>query len=206
MTFTGSAIELKWNRKDLESLKQVVAMVGRKRVAVQAGACLGVFPQYLSGRFEAVYTFEPSPPLFVTMTANVPAQNVVRFQAALGSERGSMVTPVCKLRGNDGKTVLHEGMTFLEAGGIIPTIRLDDLALPFCDLIYLDVEGWELYALQGAEETIKRHRPVIACEINRGIEYQGISGDDLRAHIRSLGYDFAVKIRSDEVFVPTKAE
>jgi len=199
--FEGSPIELKWNRKDLESLKQVVAMVKQKRIAVQAGACLGVFPKYLSAEFKAVYTFEPSPPLFVKMTKNAPEPNIVRFQAALGCERGAMVTPVCSLRGKD-KNVLHEGMTRVEQGGIIPTMLLDDLALPFCDLIYLDVEGWELYALHGARETIRRHRPIIACEINRGIEYLGISGDDLRTHIRLLNYEFAIKIRSDEVFVP----
>jgi FkbM family methyltransferase len=200
--FEGSPLELKWNGKDLESLKQVVAMVAEKRIAVQAGACLGVFPKYLSAKFDAVYTFEPSAPLFVRMTKNAPEPNIVRFQAALGCQRGSMLNPVCSLRGNDGKSVLHEGMTRMETGGIIPTMRLDDLALPCCDLIYLDVEGWELYALRGAQETIRRYRPVIACEINRGIEYLGISGDDLRAHIKSLDYEFAVKIRSDEVFLP----
>lgn len=199
--FTGSALELKWNRKDLDSLKQVVTMVPKRRVAVQAGACLGVFPKYLSSEFAAVYTFEPSPPLFVQMIGNVPESNVIRFQAALGNERGNMLTAVCKRRASD-KNAMHEGMTHLIQGGIIPTMRLDDLALPFCDLIYLDIEGWELYALRGAQETIMRHRPVIGCEIGRAMAYLGITGDELRAHIASLDYKFAVKIRSDEVFIP----
>jgi hypothetical protein len=113
-----------------------------------------------------------------------------------------MVDPVCKLRGNDGKTSLHCGMTYLVANkGYVPTLRLDDLALHACDLIYLDVEGYELFALQGAKETIAKYKPVIACEINRGIEYFGISGDDLRTHIRLLGYRFHDRHRSDEVWV-----
>lgn len=199
--FRGDPVELKWNRKDLESLQVVVPMVKSRRVAVQAGGCLGVFAKYLASQFDAVYVFEPSTQ-FVDMTHNAPEANIVRFQAALGS-RHEMVDPVCGLRGNDGKTVLHSGMTRVEAGaGIVPTLRVDDLDLPQCDLIYLDVEGWELFALQGAEETIRRCRPIITCEINRGIEYLGISGDELRRWLTDRDYKFHSKHRSDEVYTP----
>lgn len=199
--FRGDPLELKWNHKDLLSLQQVVPLVERKRAAVQAGGCLGVFAKYLASVFDAVYVFEPSMQ-FIDMTHNAPEPNVVRFQAALGYKRG-MVNPVCSLRGLDGKSVLHSGMTRMELGaGFVPIIRLDDLALNYCDLFYLDVEGWELYALQGARETISRCRPVIACEINNGIEYLGLTGDDVRTHIKMNGYRFHSKHRSDEVFVP----
>lgn len=199
--FAGDKVELKWNAKDLTSLQQVVPLVTQRRVAVQAGGCLGVFPKYLAGQFATVYTFEPSASNFVFMTVNAPEANIIRFQAALGCKRG-MVDPVLARRGEDGKSILHCGMTALQQGGNVPTIVLDDLALPFCDLLYLDVEGWELFALQGAEATIRRHKPVIACEINRGIEYVGLTGDQLRAFIFGLGYKFQFKARSDEVFVP----
>lgn len=200
-SLVGDPLELKWNKKDLESLKAVLPLVPIKRIAVQAGGCLGVFAKYLAAHFEHVYTFEPSPLMFPTLVWNVPEKNVTKLQMALGAKR-EMVEPVCKLRGNDGKTSLHCGMTHLIPGkGFVPTIKLDDIPLPVCDLIYLDVEGYELFALQGARETIIKHKPVIACEINRGIEYFGISGDDLRTHIRLLGYRFQARHRSDEVWV-----
>lgn len=201
----GDPLELKWNKKDLESLKAVLPLVTNRRVVVQAGGCLGVFAKYLATRFEHVYTFEPSSLMFPTLVWNVPEPNVIKFQAALGAKQ-EMVDPVCKLRGNDGKTSLHCGMTHLVPGkGFVPTIKLDDLAIPACDLIYLDVEGYELFALQGARETIAKYKPVIACEINRGIEYFGITGDDLRTHIRLLGYRFQARHRSDEVWVHESA-
>jgi FkbM family methyltransferase len=200
-TFRGDSLELKWNRKDLESLELVLKIVPEKNVVVQAGGCLGVFPKYLAEHFSVVYAFEPSAQ-FVDMTRNATERNIVRFQAALGDARG-MVEPVCSLRGNDGKSVLHAGMTRVEAGrGFVPTLRIDDLALAVCDLIYLDVEGYELYALRGAAETIERCRPVIVCEVNRGIEYLGIAQEELRKYVRSLGYTFYAKYRSDEVYVP----
>ena len=205
--FVGDPVELKWNRKDLENLQTVLASghIKNRRAVVQAGGCLGVFPKYLVTEFDVVYTFEPSPILFPQMVLNAPEKNIVRFQAALGLVRG-MVNPVCSLRGNDGKTVLHEGMTRVEAdAGVIPTMRIDDLKLPHCDLIYLDIEGWEMFALLGARETINRCWPVIVCEINRGCEYVGVTQDEVRATIRSLGYYHAGTMRSDYMFVPREA-
>jgi len=199
--FVGDPIELKWNLKDLGSLEEVLKITPRRGIAVQAGGCLGVFAKRLAQEFKSVYVFEPSPVLFPMLVNNALEENIVRFQAALGSRHG-MVNPVCSLRGNDGKTTLHPGMTRMEQGGHIPVMRLDDLGLPACDLIYLDVEGWELFALQGARETISRCRPVIACEINRGIEYLGYTKDDVRTHITMHGYNHAGTHRSDEVFVP----
>jgi hypothetical protein len=49
-------------------------------------------------------------------------------------------------------------------GGHIPILRVDDLALPHCDLMMLDLEGYELFALKGALNTITRCKPVIVME------------------------------------------
>lgn len=197
----GSEIELKWNRKDLESLEKVLPLVPYRGVAIQAGGCLGVFAERLARAFEVVYTFEPDPVMFTKLVMNLPQQNVIKIQAALGNERGTVRT-VCELRPNDGKTVLHEGMTRTEPGGFIPVLRVDDFCLPRCDLIYLDVEGDEIFALRGASATIREKRPVIACEVNRGIEYRGFRQEDVGAYLRLLGYEKVGQNRSDEFYVP----
>lgn len=197
----GSEIELKWNRKDAESLEHVLANhVSGRRAVVQAGGCLGVFAMRLAREFDAVYTFEPDSDLFNALCMNVPHINVIKFQAALGAAP-RLVRTECSLRPNDGKTVLHEGMTRTEPGGIVPTLRIDDLGLETCDLIYLDVEGDELFALRGAAATIHRCRPVVVCEVNRGIEYRGLEQEDLRRHMRLLEYEKVAQLRSDEVYV-----
>lgn len=197
----GSPVELKWNRKDLQSLVSVLAYVKTFGSVVQAGGCLGVFAKELAKHFKAVYTFEPSPELFAKLCVNVPEPNVVKLQAALGYDRW-LVQTVCQLRGDDGKTVLHEGMTRTEPMGAIPTLRVDDLGLLECGLIYLDVEGDELFALRGAEATIDKCRPVVVCEINRGIRYRGLSEDDIVKFMTARGYREFVRHRSDVVFLP----
>jgi FkbM family methyltransferase len=44
----------------------------------------------------------------------------------------------------------------------VETVRVDDLGLERLDFLKLDVEGAELAALQGAEETLRRFRPKLA--------------------------------------------
>lgn len=200
--FRGSAAALKWNRRDLWSLSAVLEHVREKRVAVQAGGNLGIFPKALARVFETVYTFEPAPDLFAKLMSNAPEKNIIKFQAALGNV--PKLVGLSRVR-RDGKAENHEGITHVAGDGNIPTVRIDDLWLPVVDLLYLDVEGYELFALWGAHDTIQRCRPVIAVEINRGIEFVGHSRDDVRTCILNHGYRLLDKVQSDEFFGPAEA-
>jgi FkbM family methyltransferase len=201
-TFKGSPEGLKWMRRDLPYLDRIIQRVPQKRVAVQAGACLGVYPKRLAAAFGVTYVFEPSAELFPLMVTNAPETNIVRFQAALGCDRA--LVGVSRQR-RDGKPTNHEGITHIAGPGSIPTLCLDDLALPVCDLVYLDVEGYELYALQGAVETIARCRPLLAVEINKNAAFLGLSRDEVRAYITDvLQYRFVERLQSDEVYEPVE--
>merc|ERR1712196_335736 len=50
----------------------------------------------------------------------------------------------------------------------VEVIRLDDLALPKLDLLKIDVESMEMELLLGAQETLKRCRPIIYVEDSEG--------------------------------------
>lgn len=126
-------------------------------VAVQAGGNCGVWPAALGLKFDAVYTFEPDPTNFRCLCANAPAENIVKFNAALGA-----VHALVDLDRQDLNCGAHSVTG--EGSGMMPMLRIDDLALRACDLIYLDVEGYEFRALHGARDTIERCRPTIAVE------------------------------------------
>jgi FkbM family methyltransferase len=199
----GDVTELKWNNRDLENCKTVVRRYcgpSQRSVVVQAGGCYGVFAKWLSGYFEFVYTFEPAPALFNTLVFNVQEHNVIKLQAALGIDR-RLITPVCTLP--PGKPILHPGMTHTESNeqSFVPTIRIDDLGLRDCDLIYLDIEGDEFAALCGARKVLTNLRPVIVCEINSALERKGFTRYDLFAYLRELDYAHADSFHSDEVFI-----
>jgi FkbM family methyltransferase len=199
--FTGSAAALKWVRREMDSLDRVLKLTPGRTAAVQAGGSLGIFPKRLAMSFQTVYTFEPAPDLFAAMQVNATEANIIRFQAALGCARE--LVGVSRVR-RDGKPDNHEGITHISGTGVIPTLTIDDLALPVCDLIYLDVEGYEYFAIKGAEQTIARCRPVIALEINKHLAECGIDAAELRQWVTSRGYFHAENVRSDEVYLPNE--
>ena len=199
----GSPEALKYARRELANLDQVLTLVKGRTAVVQAGACLGVFPDYLSKMFATVYTFEPGADLFPMMTLNAPAENILRFQAALGSRRGLVGT---SRKRRDGKPNEHEGITHVIPSGVVPTLLLDDLALPVLDLLYLDVEGGEFSALRGSAETLWRCRPVVCVEINKNLQYVGIKESEIVGFLESHGYRHALSVGSDQAFVPVESK
>ena len=142
----------------------VFPLVKNKGVAVQAGGAMGMWAKRMAQVFKTVYTFEPTPQSFYCLNFNCPEENIVAFNAALGNDRKMvhMGFPEHRAKSKAGKEN-YGGFRCLE-GGTIPTLRLDDLSLPHCDLIMLDLEGYELFALQGAYDTINRCQPVIVME------------------------------------------
>lgn len=192
--FQGDAECLKWNAFDLVCLEKAIELTPGRKVAVQAGGNLGVFASRLSAIFEAVYTFEPDSLLFPQMVANAPQENIVRFQAGLGDATRYIGTQ------RRTETQTHAGVTHIAGQGITPLMRLDDLRLPTCDLIYLDIEGYELYALWGAAQTIKLHKPTIAVEINTCCARYGYSKEDLDQCLTSHGYVERAHIHNDHIW------
>lgn len=198
----GSHSALKFAIRDLPNLNRVLKLVPGRTAVIQAGACLGVFPEFLAKRFRTVYTFEPAADLFRMMLQNVPLDNIVRFQAALGYERGLVGTARVRRCGTPGHD--HEGITHVVPKGNVPTLRIDDLALPVCDLIYLDLEGYELNALKGAVETITRCRPVVAIEVNKNLRYMGLTKEEVMGYVVQQGYVHKMTVGSDEAFIPAE--
>lgn len=140
----------------LDLIDNVMPYVKQANVAIQAGGNGGLMVQPLAERFKNVYTFEPDPLNFYCLVHNITSTNVNKFQACLGNNRA-----LVKL---DTHYASDNGAFFVNGQGSIPTFRIDDLGLTECDLIQLDIEGHEYFALLGGLETIKKNKPVIVME------------------------------------------
>lgn len=196
----GSSACLKWGFRDLSHLDEVLRRVPGRRVVVQAGGNLGLFPKRLAEDFRTVYTFEPDENLYRATVQNTPEPNVIAINAALGCDR-TPVSMVCKRRDGSNRAV-HEGLTHVgPSPGTIRQMLIDDLDLHDCDLIYLDIEGYELNALKGAQATVTRCHPAIAVEINRNITYYGMTAGHVRRWFYDNGYARIFTADSDELFV-----
>ena len=132
--------------------------VKNKGVVVQAGGYCGINPRMFSELFETVYTFEPDPMNFFCLTLNCQNDNVIKNQAALGKNH-EMISVIRTHRENKGMN-----KTYPLFGSNVPTFKIDDLKLTACDLIQLDVEGYETNILHGAVDVISKFKPVITVE------------------------------------------
>lgn len=162
-------------------------------LAVQAGGNMGVWPKALSNKFHTVMTFEPEPKNFHCLDQNCIESNIVLFQAALGAKEG--FTGMAYEGSNMGACYLH-------GEGLIPILPLDGIGLSGCDLIQLDVEGYELEVLKGAVETISKFHPVMMIEDKGLSERYGYPKGTAEQFIVDLGYKVVARPERDVILIP----
>ena len=167
--------------------KAVIQSVPGKRTIIQAGGCMGMYPRLLSPYFESVYTFEPTPLSFYCLTQNCQAENIYKIQGFVGNRYGTFAISDPCWWNNMGQNCINHGKE-----GNIPMFRIDDLALSNVDLIWLDIEGLEIEALQGAEKTIRDYRPWLLVENGHK--------EEPREYITSLGYQLRLQSAADTLY------
>lgn len=190
------------DRKCLEHLQTYWKDAGKAlkyckgfNVCIQAGGNVGVWPRYLKDKFKTVYTFEPNPENFKYLNMNVPDENVIKLQAALGDRNGLVKTTLTD------KEVNNIGAYQLEDGGITPTFTVDQLMLGGLDLLILDIEGYELFAVKGAINTILAYSPVIHLE-DKGLSTKyGVEQGGVLDYLSQFGYSVIESFNRDFICV-----
>lgn len=194
---------LKWPKEDkklklvnswVEDVDAAMIHVDDFSVAVQAGGACGIWPARLACYFKAVYTAEPNRENFQCLKRNVAGfHNITYCRAALGNKNGfGALNRDAFEDGNAGAWYLSEGEEF-------PIVTIDSLGLDACGLIMLDVEGFELEALEGATETIKKHKPVVVVEAKQ-LPHMTKPATAAGDFLRGLGYKQIAKYHNDLVF------
>lgn len=159
----------------------------RARTVIQAGGYIGLWPKKLSGLFDKVVTFEPVPELRECIARNTKGfDNITVSNYALGAEIGLADFSFCP----HGRS----GLRITPSSNPVQVTTIDSLKLDDVDLIYLDLEGGEPAALEGARETIERCSPTIVVEINPPMK------DITPKTLEKLGYEFICKAHTDHLF------
>jgi FkbM family methyltransferase len=144
-------------------LDRAMSFVEKRRLAVDGGAHVGTWTRKMSKWFERVISFEPSAESFECLVYNVKDRdNIDLRNQALGNGPGRVRMT---LEGFD--KAIESGNTmamFVAEGDEVERISLDSLELDCVDFLKLDVEGSEMNAMLGAEETLKRCKPVVLFE------------------------------------------
>lgn len=186
--------ELVWTPSDyaiksgmgIASVERILTRVRATDVCVQAGGHRGLWPKYLAEVFKQVFTFEPHERNFRFLQVIATAENITAYHAALGDvARMVTVEP-----GNPNRITTGGYCIRRDKPGDVPMMRVDDLPLTALDALLLDIEGSELMALKGAEQSIEKYKPLIVIEKNEECcENLGYEFEELDAWILAHGYN-----------------
>ena len=160
------------------------------KTIVTAGANCGAYVRAYAAKFDTVFAFEPDWLNFYCMCYNTPYFNVKKFNAALGNAPG-FCTLVDKNKKNCGSYRIKTEAVAEECH--IPVMVIDSLKLTSCDMIQLDVEGYEFEALQGGTGTIEKFKPVVVVENHK---------KNVEEFLFARGYKFQEKSISDYIYYP----
>jgi len=152
------------------------------------GAWVGTWSLAMNKFCGRVVAFEPDNVHYACLVKNVP-DNVETHQLAIGSEK-----KMISLSNDDftqSKRVIGEGS--------IPMITIDSLELDDVDVIKIDVEGYEMEVLKGAEDTLQNVQYVMI-ELNNNTKKYGSSNGKIEQYLKSLGFKSLIKQWPDQVF------
>lgn len=179
--------------EELNDVERALSFVRERNCAIQAGGNVGVWASHLAKTFKRVITAEPDPVNYECLKRNVPS-NVEHHRTGFGN--AALMVGMETVEGN-------AGAHFIKGQGDIHLVRIDDLELDCCDLLILDIEGFEPMALEGAEKTIRKYKPVIMFE-EKGLsqKYYGRARGSAQRFVERLGYREVATCRADVILTP----
>lgn len=150
-----------------EILRLIKKHLAPDAVFLDIGANIGQHSLYASRHCKHVYAFEPMKKIYDQFSSSVFTNdflNISVYNYALGNTK-----EVLPIYGNDniGASSLFTSENRKKIQDI-KVLRLDDivqdLGLERCDLVKIDVEGFELEVLKGGKEFFAKHKPKIVLE------------------------------------------
>jgi len=136
-----------------------IELCSRRGTALDIGANVGLWGRDLVDNFAKVVAFEPVAVFRECLEKNVTGDNFFISPLALGDH--DTVATMIITEGNSGHS--HLDPNTLGTGDVL-VVKLDNLNIENIDYIKIDCEGYEYRVLQGAEQTVKRWRPIIVVE------------------------------------------
>jgi FkbM family methyltransferase len=178
--------------KEVEAVDELANLCKTKRVCIQAGGNLGIWPKKLSTIFDSVYTFEPDLENWQALEKNlVGINNIHAKNCALGAIPGKV--SIDRLKPN------NVGAHQVKDGADTERITIDSLNLSEVSLIQLDVEGSEHDAILGAKATLLRSNPIVVLELKGLGKRYGHSDANTVKLLGELGFSHIKTIKRDWV-------
>jgi FkbM family methyltransferase len=187
-------------------------MVRPDSVVVDAGANAGYYSIAAAAKAKGgkIYSFEPAEPAWNQLLRNIEInhfQHVSANRLALGNRQGNE-TLYLSSTANSGMSALQPPENFEGETANIEMTTLDHWlsknSITRLDLVKIDIEGAELQALKGMQETLLRFKPVLFIEVcSELLKRSGSSVEELYTFLQINGYE-AWKIMLDSSLQKTE--
>jgi len=199
-----------------EWIDAVLNLTEKRGVFLDIGANYGFVSAIMSDYFKEVLSFELIPSTYDCLEQNVKKYNNVHpYNFGLGHQEDIVLTMRRKKTAGHSQVINDEKIIKQYKNNTIPKKKrievreakiktLDSLNLDSIDLIKIDVEGFEEYVLQGAENTIKKLKPAICLEVSNPKKVSVVRNVDCVKLLESWGYNVVGQIREDFFFTTNK--
>lgn len=175
----------------------------RNRFAIEIGGHVGLWAVDICNNFEFVEIFEPVEEFRKCLLQNLKDRNIDNYKIqpfALGSKEHQAHIHIDPTRSGD--THINEN-----SKTVIDVKKLDNFNYDHVDFIKIDTEGYEYYVLKGAEETLKKHNPMIVVEIkDKHLQRFNSSAKEIHNYLTSLNYTLDNVVNSEYIYIHNNLE
>ena len=155
---------------------------------IDIGAWCGTWTKAIEPYARKVIAFEPDKTHFECLQRNCTINCDPRMEA-VGSEDKFISLTV------DDFTQAKR----VDSAGKIKMVTVDSLDIKAVDLIKIDVEGYEMEVIKGAEETLARTK-FLMIELNNNTKKYGSSNIEIEKKLQSMGFKLILEHWPDKVF------
>jgi len=187
--YMGKALDLYGEYSEME-FAILGQLIKPGQVILDIGANIGCHTVFFAKLVQPkgfVFAFEPQRIIFQNLCANVVVNNLTNVfceHAGLSEQPGLCYLPTLNYEQDYNFGAISLEVFAKEQGEPVELKTVDSFNLAQCHLIKIDVEGMESKVLKGAEQTIKRCRPILFAENDREE-----NSKDLVEQIRSYNYN-----------------
>lgn len=161
------------------------------RTALDIGAWCGTWSVAMSTYCKNIHAFEPDSTHFECLSRNVgPYVHIDPKMIALGDNNDTVALT------NDNFTQARR----IHGKGDIQLHTIDSFDFKNVDLIKIDVEGYEMRVLKGAEKTLKTCQ-FLMIELNNNSKKYQSSNIEIEQYLSQIGFRTLIDIWPDKVFV-----
>ena len=173
---------------------------GNGVIAIDCGANIGThtieWAQAMHGWGEVI-AFEAQERIYYALAGNIALNNCFNARAiyaAVGSTQGEILVPIpnyfspssfgsLEIRKTTAAEFIGQELDYTENNcARTAMMSIDQLNLPRLDFIKIDIEGMEMEALVGAEQSIHKHKPQLIIERIKSNER------DIQKFLENFGY------------------